>query len=71
MSCIPWLSKFYIETGDCGNVDTESENSAENSERSCPSADSDEDRRRSERWRRRGQPCPLSPRVSHVPPRTQ
>jgi hypothetical protein len=51
-SCIPWLSKIYTtsDIGDCGNVDTDSDNSV----KSCPSEDSEEDRRRRQRWLSRG-----------------
>jgi len=51
-SCIPWLSKFYTtsDTGDCGNVDTDSDRSVQ----SCPSQDSEEDRRIRRRWLNRG-----------------
>ena len=53
MSCIPWLSKLYsgdgVGDGDCVGVESDSD-----SVKSCLSEDSEEERRRSRRWARRG-----------------
>ena len=62
MSCIPWLAKMYSgDCGDRGNIDSDSDS---DSVKSCPSQDSEEERRRSRRWVRRG-PVPSVPSVPH------